>query len=195
VVNYELILRKIQADPRYLEGVEYGKPRKGHQEGTIKAHIADLEANLDRLSDVVTPEEYWKLKILIHTHDTMKKFAVSNSPIDDINSHASLATEFLREFVEDTDLLAMVQWHDENFALWKQMKFKGKYNQDRLFKRVMFIKDIELFLIFTLLDGFTPSKMALADKEKPEKIRWFVQEVSQYRELPRMEMVLGLFNL
>lgn len=200
MVNYELILRKIQDDPLYIEGIKYGKPRKGHAEGTIQAHIADLEVNLDRLSDTVTAEEYWKLKVLIHTHDTMKKWAVRNSPIDDFNSHSSLAKAFLEKFLDrmvwqNEDLLNMVQWHDENFALWKQLKNKGKYDKQRFFERVLAIKDMELFLIFTLIDGFTPSKMALAEQEKPEKIRWFVEEVRYYRELPRMELILGIFDL
>ena len=30
-MNYELVFQKIIADPRYAEGITYGKPRKGHK--------------------------------------------------------------------------------------------------------------------------------------------------------------------
>jgi len=201
-MNYELVFQKIIADPRYAEGITYGKPRKGHQEGVVRAHLAELDSNLRRIWDMLAFDELWKLSILIHTHDTFKKWSARDVPIDQLNSHASLARNFLAEFLtegnpEHQDLLAMVQWHDENFALWKQMKKTGDYDHERLLKRVVEgIHDIELFLMFTLIDGHTQSKMALADQEKPEKIRWFYEQVASYRgTMPRFEMAMEMFGL
>lgn len=52
-------------------------------------------------------------------------------PITDPKSHASLARGFLATHCDDADLLAMLQYHDEPFALYRQFESKGKYNQDR----------------------------------------------------------------
>ena len=37
------------ADTRYARNIEYGQPRAGHPEGKVRYHIAELEANLERL--------------------------------------------------------------------------------------------------------------------------------------------------
>ena len=195
--QFETILLAVLSHPTYAKGITYGKPRRGHAEGTVSNHLKDLDANLDRVRNaiIITDDWFWKLKILIHVHDTLKLWAIRDCPIDDLNSHASLARDFLSKFTSDLDLLDMVQWHDENYALWKQMKKTGHYNEDRLRSRVLSIVDMDLFLIFTILDGYTPSKMALGNEETPEKLRWFIEEVSKHRNVPYARMVLELFGL
>lgn len=186
---------RILSNERYSQGVEYGQPRKGHSEGSVKNHIIELEKNLHTLCHLLTEDERWKLLILIHVHDTFKLWATRDAPIDDLNSHATLACAFLAEFTDDKDLLNIVQWHDENFVHWKQMRKKGHYNLERLKERVLTIQDLELYLFFTLIDGFTEGKMSLAAKEKPEKLRWFIDEVNKYRKTPRMYQALEIFGL
>src|ERR1051325_11160971 len=115
-------------DPRYQNNIEYGEPRSGHPEGKVKVHIAELEENLERLVPHGNSEEqYWKLKILIHVHDAFKADAIPDQPILSPNSHASLAKKFASEFTDDADLLNMIQFHDLNFALWKQFAAVGVY--------------------------------------------------------------------
>src|SRR6516225_8855630 len=115
---YQTILDAIIADPRYQRNLDWGKPRRGHPEGTVRAHIAELERNLDRLAPRLSEEEHGKLRLLIHTHDTFKGEAESGVAITDPRSHASLARAFLAGHCDDADLLAMVQYHDEPYALW-----------------------------------------------------------------------------
>jgi AAA domain (Cdc48 subfamily) len=70
-------------------------------------------------------------------------------------SHASLARIFLASHCEDKDLLAMVQDHDEPFALYRQFESTGKYNQDRFRAMLNAIQDWNLFLAFNIIDGFS----------------------------------------
>jgi hypothetical protein len=190
------ILEKIKADPRYVEGIKYGMPRPGHAEGTIANHLADLEKNLEKLRPFVSDDDYWKLQVLIHTHDTFKGWAIPNSPITDPNSHASLAKKFLSEFTDDVDLLKMVQFHDEGLALYLQWcalddnrKPRHKYSRTRFVERILPIDDIELFLMFTIIDGYTPSK-------DHAKIRWFVDEVNEHhKKTPNVYSALELFGI
>ena len=170
------ILQQIISDARYLKNIEFGEPRPGHPEGKVKYHIAELEENLNVLrSRGISDDQYWKLKFLIHVHDTFKVEAVPNSAILNPNSHASLARKFSSEFTNDSDLLNMVQYHDMNFALWKQLKGTGFYDFERFSTLLETIIDWDLFLMFIILDGSTKGK-------DPEKIRWFINEVKKYKE-------------
>ena len=44
--DYESVLDRIRADERYQRNLDWGRPRKGHPEGTVRRHIAELEHNL-----------------------------------------------------------------------------------------------------------------------------------------------------
>jgi hypothetical protein len=169
------IVEKIIIDPRYQKNIEYGEPRSGHPEGKVKYHIAELEENLEKLTaHGISEEQYWKLKLLIHVHDTFKADSVPDSPIIAPNSHASLARKFAAEFIDDEDLLAMIQFHDVNFALWKQFAATGTYDQNRFQNLLRTIQDWDLFLMFIIIDGSTSGK-------DPQKTLWFINEVRNYK--------------
>jgi len=168
------IVQQVIADQRYLKNIEYGEPRSGHPEGKVKYHIAELEAKLHELAPRISEERFWKLKFLIHVHDTFKADAVPDSPISSPNSHASLARKFASEFTDDADLLNMIQFHDVNFALWKQFSATGSYDTARFQLLLETIKDWDLFLLFIILDGSTKGK-------DPNKIKWFIDEVKKYK--------------
>ena len=169
------IVERIIADPRYQKNIEYGEPRSGHPEGKVKFHIADLEENLERLTARgISEEQYWKLKFLIHVHDTFKAESMPDSAILSPNSHASLARTFASEFTNDEDLLNMVQLHDVNFSLWKQFVATGSYDIQRFHKLLDTIRDWDLFLMFLIIDGSIPGKAR-------EKLIWFFQEVAKYQ--------------
>ena len=170
------IVEKIINDPRYQKNIEYGEPRSGHPEGQVKYHIVELEANLERLaSHGISEQQFWKLNFLIHVHDTFKAEAIPDEPIISPNSHASLAKKFASEFVGDADLLNMIQFHDVNFALWKQFAATGAYDEHRFASLLKTIQDWDLFLMFLIIDGSTAGK-------DPDKTRWFINEVRKHMQ-------------
>ena len=169
-MNYPNLLQSLTSDPRYLANLDWGEPRPGHPEATLRAHIAEIESNLEALRPRLTVDDYGKLKLLIHTHDTFKPQARPGVAITDPQSHASLARAFLAEYCDDTDLLAMVQYHDEPFALYRQFKTKGKCNPERLNALLAAVLDWNLFLAFLIIDGCT------AGKER-ESLQWFFGEI------------------
>lgn len=126
--------------------------------------------NLEVLRAKLTDEEYWKLKLLIHTHDSFKGESTQGVPITDPSSHASIARAFLAAHCDDADLLAMVQYHDEPFALYRQVESKGRCNPDRFQSLLGAIKDWNLFLAFNIIDGCTAGKSR-------EPLRWLFREV------------------
>jgi hypothetical protein len=131
MIDFRRAFEEIITDPRYIANLDWGEARDGHPEGTVRAHIAEIEPNLEALRTKLTEDEYWKLKLLVHTHDSFKGEAQPGVAITHPKSHASLARGFLAAHCDDADLLAMVQYHDEPFALYRQVETKGKYNQDR----------------------------------------------------------------
>jgi hypothetical protein len=170
------ILERIIADPRYRKNIEYGEPRSGHPEGKIKFHIAELEENLEKLvARGISEEQYWKLKFLIHVHDSFKAEAVPNVPILSPQSHSSLARAFGAQFITDEDLLNMIQFHDLNYALWKQFAATGAYELARFENLLVTIQDWDLFLMFLIIDGSTKGK-------ERSKLIWFIQEVRKYKD-------------
>jgi hypothetical protein len=170
MIDYQAAFEAIVSDPRYQGNLDWGQPRPGHPEGTVRAHIAEIERNLEALRPKLTETDYWKLKLLVHTHDSFKAESQAGAAITDPKSHASLAREFLARFCDDPDLLAMVQYHDEPFALWRQAQSKGKYNQERFAALLRNIKDWNLFLAFNIIDGCTEGKSR-------EPLLWLFQEV------------------
>ena len=176
-MNYKKIVERVMGDSRYRKNVEFGEPRSGHPEGKIKNHIADLETNLENLNHRINNQEtYWKLRFLIHVHDTFKADAVSGVQTIDPKSHESLARNFASEFTNDEDLLNIIQFHDENYALWKQYKSSGQYDVQYLKFLLSKILDWDLYLIFTIIDGYTQGKDI-------EKLPWFIGEIKKYKNI------------
>jgi len=163
-------LRAIQADPHYQRNLDWGEPRPGHPEGPLRNHIADLEQNLERLRDRLDEAQQARLMLLIHTHDTFKPDSIEGAPIRHPRSHASLARTFLQRFHPDEQLLTMVQYHDEPFALWRQFKHKGHFDRARLDALLQNISDWDSCLAFLIIDGCTEGKSR-------EPLLWFFRQI------------------
>lgn len=177
--KYATILDNILSDKDYQANIKWGKPRRGHPEDTVEAHIKQLEKTLEGFrSDLYGDDEYYKLQVLIHVHDTFKKDSTSGVPIEDPKSHATLARKFLEKFTNEKDLIIMVQHHDEGYALWRQFQKNNKYNKKRLVDLVESLNamktadndPLELFLIFCTIDGTSEGKDG-------QPVRWFLKEV------------------
>jgi hypothetical protein len=169
--DYRKAFDDVTSDPRYLANLDWGEARPGHPEGTDRAHIAEIEPNLEVLRPKLTEEDYWKLTLIIHTHDSFKAESQPGVAITDPKSHASQARAFLVTHCDDADMLAMVQFHDEPFALHRQFESKGKYNQDRFSALLKAIRDWSLFLAFNIIDGCTAGKSR-------EPLQWLFREVA-----------------
>lgn len=170
-MDYAKVFEAVVSDPRYLASLDWGEAREGHPEGTVRAHIAEIGANLEAIRPRLSDDEYWKLKILVHTHDSFKGAAKPGVAITHRRSHASLARGFLAEHCDDADLLAMLQFHDEPFAIYKKLSLRGKRDDARMDALLASVRDWSLFLAFCIIDGCTAGKSR-------EPLRWFFQQVA-----------------
>jgi hypothetical protein len=190
--EWRSLLGRIVADPRYKANLDWGSPRKGHPEATIRAHVEELEMNLSALSPELSDDEYWKLAIVIHVHDTFKRESHERRPgrhapsITDPDSHASLARAFLAEFTDDWSMLATVQFHDEPFAIWRKVtksEHPERTNaQVRLTKLIDAIPDWDLFIAFVIIDGTTAGKALAAQQSGLDHVteprEWFFDQIA-----------------
>lgn len=168
---FQGIHESVIASPVLQRNLDWGQARPGHPEGTVRAHIAEIEPNLEAMRSRLSDDEYWKLKVIVWTHDSFKAEADKGVAIAHPKSHASLARAFLAQFTDDADVLAIVQYHDEPFALWRQAESKGKYNAERFAAMLRNINDWHLFLAFNIVDGCTAGKGR-------EPLRWLFREVA-----------------
>ena len=162
--------RAIAADESWREGVEWGLPRRGHPEGAVKHHVADVLANVER--EATSPEERRRLRLAALVHDAFKYRAPEGSArVGSPGHHGSLAAEFLARFVDDDELVEVVRWHDEAFAAWLASRRSPAGGAERA--RALAARlggALPLYLRFFRADNATEGK-------SPASVRWFEQTV------------------
>lgn len=166
--------RRIAADPEWQRGVEWGTPRRGHPEGAVKHHIADVLANVDR--EAAGEQERRRLRLAALVHDSFKYRAPEGTAaVGSPGHHGSQAARFLERFVDDRELVKLVRWHDEAFAAWFGLNRRG--DQDRATRRARALAQrlgptLQLYLKFFRTDNGTRGKSR-------DAVEWFERAIDQ----------------
>jgi hypothetical protein len=162
--------RAIASDERLLEGLAWGKPRSGHPEGRVGAHVGQL---LETVDEWDPPEPLRsELRFLALTHDSLKGEVKDFLPKTGENHHAMRARRLAERYTDDERLLATLEQHDRPYAIWRKMKRKGRLDERALEEMLEHIPDKPLFLRFVELDGSTEGK-------NPEPVEWFRGELEE----------------
>jgi hypothetical protein len=156
-------------DPAMLEGWAWGRPRRGHPEGPVGRHVADLLEMLERWGE--TGQRRTDLRFVSLVHDSLK-YAVSSWMLRvGENHHAMRARRFAERYTSDERLLGTIELHDRPYYLWRT-KWIFRRSERRGFEVLARrVKDRELFVRFVELDGSTEGK-------NPEPIEWFKRELA-----------------
>jgi hypothetical protein len=162
--------RALSEDPVLQEGLAWGKPRRGHPEGSVGAHVADLLATIENWGETGGRRE--ELRLLALVHDSLKKRVQHWRPKTGENHHATRARRLAERYVNDERLLATIELHDRPYDLWRKMRRRGHVDEHAFTEMVERIPDIELFVRFVELDGSTEGK-------NHEPIRWLKAELAQ----------------
>ncbi len=169
------VLEKLKELPLYRENLGWGLPRRGHPEGSLANHIADLEANLDKIQPLLLPGEAERLLLLIHVHDICKPDAWVGVDSDDPHNHALMARRLLEPWCADPALLNITQFHDDGYILFQYYR-RSEAMRPRLRKILQAVQEVELFLLFFLIDSCTVGK-------RREPVDWFLLAVAQEHRL------------
>ena len=165
----------ISEHPDWLEGVEYGRPRRGHPEGAVKSHIADVLLNVDRF--FIDSPDRGTLRLISLIHDTFKYRVDADQPRFGENHHAMIARRFAESFIGDTAVLDVIELHDEAYNAWQCGNRDGRWDQAS--RRALALLDrlgcnLALYLAFYRCDNATAGK----EQNCYEWFKQFAQSVS-----------------
>jgi hypothetical protein len=170
--------RAIAADPVLQEGLAWGKPRRGHPEGTVGAHVADLLETIERWGE--TGRRRGELRFIALVHDSLKYKVQTWRPRTGENHHATRARRVAERYTGDARLLAAIEQHDRPYNIWRKWRRRGHKSHGRgrtveeaFDEMVERIPDLDLFLRFVELDGSTEGKT-------DEPIRWLKAELARH---------------
>lgn len=155
------------SDPRWRRGVAWGVPRPGHPEGAVAAHVAEVLGNLDRQR--LAPEARRKLRLVAILHDACKAEVDRSRPPAGDNHHAVRARRFAEAYVDDPDVLELVELHDDAYNAWLAGHRRGRWERAEARGRALLERlgpRLELFLAFFRADNATGDK-------RPEPVHWF----------------------
>jgi hypothetical protein len=160
--------RRLAEDAELLEGLAWGRPRAGHPEGSVGAHVADLLAMIDESEQ--RGSSWHELRFVALVHDSRKVAVQAWLPKRGENHHAMRARRLAERYVEDERLLATIELHDRPYSIWRAIA-RGSRAPERALERLLErIPDHGLFLRFVELDGSTVGK-------RPEPIDWLRSEL------------------
>jgi hypothetical protein len=158
---------RIVADPRWRAGAAWGEPRPGHPEGTVGIHVGEVLANLDRAG--LEPEVRRKLRLVALLHDAFKREVDRSLPRVGDNHHAVRARQFAERYLDDADVLEVVELHDDAHNAWSAGKRDGDWARAEaraaeLLRRLG--PRLGLYLAFFRADNATGTK-------RDDSLRWF----------------------
>jgi hypothetical protein len=162
--------RALMRDGELRRGLAWGRPRKGHPEGSVGAHVAELLETIDRWGERGTRRE--ELRCIALVHDALKFRVRGWLPKTGENHHAVRARRLAERYTDDERLLATVEQHDRPYGLWRKLRRTGRLDEpafDRMLRR---IPDLDLFVRFVELDGSSEAK-------DPAPIAWLKEELAR----------------
>ncbi len=177
------------SDRVLLEGLAWGKPRKGHPEGSVGRHVADLLDTIDDWNE--SGQRRSTLRFIALVHDALKYRVSDWLPKAGENHHAMRARRFAERYTDDERLLAAIELHDRPYAIWRRSRGRserrnpdrsGEHERGRSDRRgakerravdelVKRLPDPSLFMRFVELDGSTEGK-------DPEPVGSFKEELA-----------------
>src|SRR5581483_8094318 len=97
----------------------------GHPQGTVADHIELILRNVDDIAIDLFDRERLRLVALIH--DAFKFREDAGQPRVGANHHAMIARHFAERYIDDSELLEVIELHDEAYDSWTQGQVEGDW--------------------------------------------------------------------
>ena len=163
-------------DIEFVAGCNYGRPRSGHPEGKVIYHVKEVLENIDRFYD--NDDDRSDLRFIALVHDTFKHKVDQTKPKHGANHHGTIARVFAQKFRNDTELLKIIELHDEAYNSWSQGHRKNKWYKaeeraNKLIHGLLLEGSLDLYVKFYECDNRTGDK-------SQENFEWFVNLIQQF---------------
>jgi hypothetical protein len=143
--------RALCADPEWIAGMHWGKPRPGHPEGAVGLHTIDVLANVDKFAR--DPDERADLRLVALLHDACKAQTDRGGP-----DHGTLARELGARYLDDERLLLIIELHDHAYRIYRRRRRDYQERLQALIERLREEDALELYLRFVRCDSQTNGK-------------------------------------
>lgn len=166
---------RIINDPEWQEGAGWGEPRRGHPEGAVIFHIAEVLQNINKLNGISELEKE-QLRLIALIHDSLKSEVDTRHPRINENQHGMLARRFAEKYSQDDAVLRVIQLHDAAYDAWRKRNEVGGERALRLINNLVVDlgpENLNLYLLFYQCDNETGTKSR-------EHFQWFREAVSKH---------------
>jgi hypothetical protein len=156
-------------DDEFIEGACWGKVRSGHPEALIALHIQEVLANIDKF--YADDEDRQNLRLIAIIHDTFKYKVDNTKPKSGANHHGNIARRFAEKYVDNSDVLFVIEFHDDAYNAWSQGDRRGDWygaerRANKLIQGLLEINCLDLYVKFYKCDNATGDK-------SQENFNWF----------------------
>ncbi len=159
--------------PEFHVGYNWGMPRFGHPEGKVGLHVREVLDNVDNLDiDFITRRQ---LRLITLAHDTFKYKESKFLPRIPANHHGTIARVFMERYLDNEDMLDVIELHDEAYYVWRHVELDNKpelanRRLENLLNRLG--DNLPLYFLFFKCDTQTGDKI-----QAP--LRWFERVVKE----------------
>lgn len=165
--------RSIIEDPAWQAGAAWGKPRPGHPEGMVLAHVEEVLSNVDEVA--LDADDRAQLRLIALIHDTFKHRVDRTRPLSGENHHAMIARRFAEQHGLAPHLLDVIELHDEAHNAWNTGNRDDRWGRAEsrahaLVKRLG--PNLGLYRRFFHADSHTGNKAS-------RSLEWFEQMLSR----------------
>ena len=141
------------------------------------AHIEDVLGNIDLLA--LDRRDRERLRLVALIHDTFKHRVERGKPRTGENHHATIARRFAERFIDDSEVLDVIELHDEAYNSWVKGDRGGDWSAAVSRARNLIDRlgdSLDFYLRFYRADNATGSK-------NKTPLDWFERVIDWYSPL------------
>jgi hypothetical protein len=103
--------------PEFRNGLLWGEPRYGHPEGMVAIHVREVLDNINQIPNL-SPLLRNRLRLIALAHDAFKYKEDRSRPRDWSKHHGLLARRFMESYIQDPEVLDIIEFHDDAYYTW-----------------------------------------------------------------------------
>lgn len=162
--------RELLMTEAFREGMRWGVPRRGHPEGLVMLHVAEVLDNVHAMD--LSPYSRKVLRLVALSHDTFKYQEEALARNRNHQHHGVIAADFMAQYPVDDVVLHLVRWHDEAYYSWRMTLMNLHRDAEARFAQLY----DRLHHHWKLFDAFFKADTLTGDKN-PAPLKWVEEQL------------------